>query len=533
MIRYLFYLFSLVPFVNSQPVAQQCLLTLPQNPLSAVGLSTPFILQGLDPMKPCTMANTMTSTFVEAIIFNPDTNNLYVYNPLVVDNNMTPLLHPVQPQIPNNAIIALFFGTNGISLTLQPQLVIQQSKCVNGISMTDIFGQFAHCNAIAFYEAINNALKNGNQLVPHPPPLGTAIDGLPCPTTRSFFIVDQDPSDNLVTTYLLDPITNNIMQDTPANRLQFPNAIILKNGSDNRLLTILNIALECTSYMVPSLTDPQGLLQSSSLPTNEIHAMIHQMNPIAFIPKGDPMVRIVTNNGPIPSLVKINAYRHGVNQPQITNLVQASTSFFCVHMIEELPRLQNNKALFITQPSPDPAAANNLFTFLANRFSQSYMNLKCDVILDVINPVNLVMANDIVVDATFVIVDKIILDAPDPYNLQEPTTVPPTTVPPTTVPPITVPPTTVPPTTSVISNINNVTSSQYTGLIYGLVFGAVGLAIMCYYLYYRYCKNQNQNIKQDMIPILREDVETGNNSPRTPKRITIVNMPKINKTNKV
>jgi hypothetical protein len=405
--------------------------------------------------------------------------------------------------------------------------------------MTDIFGQFAHCNAVAFYEAVNNAIKNGNQLVPHPPPLGIAVDGLPCPTTRSFFIVDQDPSDNLVTTYLLDPATNKVMQDTPANRLQFPNAIILKNGSDNRLLTVLNLALGCTSYMVPSLTDPQGILKSASLPTNEIHAMMYQMNPMALIPKGDPMVRVVTNNGPIPSLVKINAYRHGVNQPQITNLDQASTSFFCVHMIEELPRLQNNKALFTTQPSPDPAAANNLFTFLANRFSQSYMNLKCDVILDVMNPVNLVMTNNIVVDATFAIVDKITLDASDPYIVLEPTTVPPSTVPPSTVPPSTVPPTTVPPstvpptTTPTISNINNVPASQYTGLIYGLVFGVAGLLTLCYCVYYRYCKNQNQNIKQDTVPILREELENGNNSPRTPRRITIINMPKINKTNKV
>jgi hypothetical protein len=233
-------------------------------------------------------------------------------------------------------------------------------------------------------------------------------------------------------------------------------------------------------------------------------------------------------------------------------------------MIEELPRLQNNKALFTTQPSPDPAAANNLFTFLANRFSQSYMNLKCDVILDVMNPVNLVMTNNIVVDAIFAIVDKITLDAPDPYIVLEPTTTPPTTIPPTTTPPTTTPPTTIPPTTTLpttipptttppttispttispttisptttptISNINNVPASQYTGLIYGLVFGVAGLLTVCYCVYYRYCKNQNQIIKQDTIPILREELETGNNSPRTPRRTTIINMPKINKTNKV
>jgi hypothetical protein len=391
------------------------------------------------------MANQQTTTFVEAVIFDPTTYNLYVYHPLVVDVGTTPFITPIMPQLPNNAIIALFFGTNGISLTLQPLLTLQQSNCINGISTNDIFGQFAYCNAITFYEAVNQAIKNGNQVHPPLSPLGKAIDGHDCPTTRSFFIVDQDPSDNLVTTYLLDPITNKVFQDTPNNRLQYPNAIILKNGSDNRLLTVLNTALGCTSYSIPSLTDPTGLYKIPSLATNEIHASLFQPNPVAFIPKGDPMTRVLTANGPIPSLVKINSYRKGVNQPQITDINQASTTYFCVHMLEQLPRLQNNKALFTTQLSPDMAAANSLFTFLANRFSQSYFNLKCDAILDVLNPVTLVTQNNIVTDATFTIVDPIQLDQPDPYL--QPTTPPPTTLQPTTPVPTTPVPTTPSPTT--------------------------------------------------------------------------------------
>ena len=85
MIKFLLWLFSIIPVISSQtPLPTQqpmvpaaCLLTLPQNPLSAIGLSTPFILQGLQANQPCTMANTMTTTFVEAIIFNPDTNSSF------------------------------------------------------------------------------------------------------------------------------------------------------------------------------------------------------------------------------------------------------------------------------------------------------------------------------------------------------------------------------------------------------------------------------------------------------------------------
>ena len=70
-----------------------------------------------------------------------------------------------------------------------------------------------------------------------------------------------------------------------------------------------------------------------------------------------------------PSLVKLNEYRKGVNQPIITDLNQAPTLQFCAHYVNiQLPRLQKNKNLLANQLSPDPAAANSLFTFLANRF---------------------------------------------------------------------------------------------------------------------------------------------------------------------
>lgn len=485
----------------------QCVLTLPPFPLTATGLSTPFQLQGLTANQPCTMANTLTTTFVEAVIYDPATNHIAVYHPIVVDVGTQPLLPPVVPVIPPTAVVALFFGTNGISLNLQPLTVLQQAQCVNGISQTDIFGQFAHCNGGALYDAVNKALNEGWELVPPMPPLGKGIDGAECPTTRSFFIVDQDPSDNLVTTYLLDPATKKVIYDIPATRAQYPAAVILKNGSDNRLLTVLNAALGCTSYAIPVLNDPAGQYKVATLATNELHAARFQEGPTAFIPKGDPMTRVLANGVPIPSLVKVNAYRKGVNQPQITSLDQAPTNWFCVHMLEQLPRLQNNKALFSTQLSPDPAAASTLFTFLANRFSQSYMNLKCDVILDVLNPVTLTMVNNVVTDATFTIVPKITLDDPDPYMVTPNTPVPNTPVPNTPVPTTPLPTTSpipsngTPTSAPVPTAINNVAAAPSTTIIYVAVFSSVFILIIGACVY-QYCLNKEKQETKDKIPIL-------------------------------
>jgi hypothetical protein len=189
-------------------------------------------------------------------------------------------------------------------------------------------------------------------------------------------------------------------------------------------------------------------------------------------------------------------------------------------MLEQLPRLQNNKALFSTQLSPDPAAATTLFTFLANRFSQSYMNLKCDIILDVLNPVTLVTANNVVTDATFTIVQKITLDDPDPYMT---TPVPPTTMPPTTTPVptdnTTTPAPTMMPTTPIPNAINNVPASPNTPLIYGLVGGSVALLLIgaCVYQYRQQTEQQRLVDKTPILTsVIYDEVPISQSSYRAP-----------------
>jgi hypothetical protein len=69
---------------------------------------------------------------------------------------------------------------------------------VNGLNGS-VFGQFAYCNAPAFFRAANVAIKGGMLTVPA---LGTAKDGMPCMSTRDFALIDQDQSDNVTATYL-------------------------------------------------------------------------------------------------------------------------------------------------------------------------------------------------------------------------------------------------------------------------------------------------------------------------------------------
>lgn len=114
-----------------------------------------------------------------------------------------------------------------------------------------------------------------------------------------------------------------------------------------------------------------------SLALNEISAM-QQRSPVALIPSSDPMV--LSNN--TPSIKKVNAYRRGVNQPLITKIKQADPKTYCKHYDDIAPCYIHKIAKFIVgRPSPDKAAASNLFTFMGQRYAASWVNLGCDKLL--------------------------------------------------------------------------------------------------------------------------------------------------------
>src|SRR5215469_11692009 len=359
-----------------------CTLIVPAQPLTAQGLATPYQLTATDPANgPCNEANKAQAAFVQGAVFDPATGGISIYNPLVIDQGSQPAVPPVVPTLPPGAVIAIWFGFNGNNLTLQGSGTgLQEANCVNGIEGS-IFGQFAYCNARVFFQAVNQAIQAGKLAAP---PLGTAKDGETCPSVRDFSVVDMDQSDNVTTTYLVTP-DGRTAQATAANMAALQNAQVQVNGSDNRLLAVgLDGALGCSPWMAPDLADPGKMV--SALPLNELQAAARQGPPVALVPDRDPMV-LVNNQ---PNLQKVNAYRFGVDQPPAGNLFNSNTRIYCAHLRAIGPQRMLLDAPFtIVSPSPDPAVANSLLTFLEQRFVATYEanGLNCLQLLGMPDPV--------------------------------------------------------------------------------------------------------------------------------------------------
>lgn len=382
-----------------------CTLIVPDNPLSASGLATPYRLTAtVKKNGPCNELNAAQSAFVQAAVLDPQTGQISVYSPLVIDKGSKPAVDPVKPKLPDGAVVAIWFGFNGDNLTLDQDdssddddhsrghQNSSSNPCVNGVADT-VFGQFAYCNAPAFFQAANKAIHDRKLVVA---PLGVASDGRACPTTRDFSVVDQDPSDNLQTTYL--NINGRIAQDTASNLARFPGAVRFANPSDERLVTaLLDPALGCASWTAPNLAD--GGRPVPALALNELQADAYQLPPVAFVPQLDPMALIAG----APSRKKLNAYRVGVDQPTVDKLSDADPVLFCSDLVRVgLGRLALDKTIFAGRPSPFPLQANSLFTFLAQRFVASYQILTCPALLHAPAPVALKL------DVAGVVIDAVI-----------------------------------------------------------------------------------------------------------------------------
>jgi hypothetical protein len=394
---------------DDQPPAEvDCKLAVPANPLSAQGLATPYLLFGTDDEREvCHESNVNAAAFVQGVEIDPATGAVGVYDPVVVDPGTQPAVQPVVPKLPGDAVVGVWIGFNGNNLQLVGP---GASSCIEGIPGS-IFGQNAFCNATAFYQAANAAIQ-AKKLAP--PPLGTAKDGRTCPSSRDFSLVDQDQSDNTTTLYLVTE-DGQIAQDTPQARQQLPDATVEGNGSDEGLLdNALDQAIGCQPWMVPDLADTTGTQKVSAWPLNELQAAADQAPPVALIPALDPFTLV---DG-VPNLDKLNAYRAGTDQPQVSSLDQADTRSYCENLLQVgLPRIVADEQYTEPAASPMPTVASNLFTFIANRFQNTFSDqpgfLHCPTLLGVQNPVS-VETND----AGVVVNVQINLDPP-PLNDDE------------------------------------------------------------------------------------------------------------------
>ncbi|KAJ3014757.1 UNVERIFIED_CONTAM: hypothetical protein HDU68_000155, partial [Siphonaria sp. JEL0065] len=360
-------------------MANNCVVTLPPNALTANGLSTPWTVTGCD--------QTVTPTFAECTIVDTVTGALGVYSPLLVNKGAvagTNFIPPVVPVLPAKNVVGCWFGTNGATTTLTDNnngATVKAANCI-GINGQAIFGQFAACNAKQFFAAANPIVTI--------PPLGMGNNGKPCYTTRSFQIIDMDPSDNVVTTYLMDA-SNKLAQKTVANVAALPGAQEITNGSDNLLLDALyRPAIGCTAFNVKNLADPTGP-PVGSLAINELQSKKLQGAVQALIPPTDPFVIVNT----APNLNKQNMYRAAVNQPPAAG-TPAETKAFCLNMLTiTATGFITDIKFLIGGPTPDPANGKDLFTFLGQRFAGSWTGLTCDTLIPLIGPNGAVVAGPI------------------------------------------------------------------------------------------------------------------------------------------
>ena len=379
-----------------------CDIVVPANPLTAQGLATPWQLTGTNGATPaasgCTMANFANlGAFVQATILNPATGALSVYEPLVITRGTQPAAAPVVPTLPAGAVVTVDVGFNGTNLTqvgARPN-ALQQGHCVNGTNGS-IFGQVSFCNGTQFFQAAYRAEAQGKMTVPA---LGTSPKtGQACPSTRSFNLVDQDPSDNVTSTYLLTG-NGQTAQYNAANATALAGAQKINNGSDNLLLdAFVDPTLGCTPMAAPDLSQPGTMGTSQAL--DELSAAKGQAAPIALVPENDEMVLV--NNA--FSATKTNLYRSNVGQPAINNANNQADSpaNFCQDMVSsQTPFLANNQTVLATDTSPVPGTGNNLLTFMANRLNMSFTNLNCQN-FGLKNPVTVTLdGNGAAIAATF------------------------------------------------------------------------------------------------------------------------------------
>ena len=341
-----------------------CTLTVPNRPLTAQGLATPYQLGD-----GCTMEDAANEgAFVEATILAPN-GSVQIYDPLVVTAGTTAAVAPVPPTITPGSQVIVDIGSNGNNLVLEGQGA-RQGQCVDALGQS-VIGQVSACNAVNFYRAANALIADGVLKVPA---IGTSDDGQPCETVRNFALVDQDQSDNVISTYLLNA-NGQTAQDTAANAASLAGATPVGNGSDDRLLAdFVDPANGCTAFSATNSTDANGTSGSQAL--NELSARVNQTGTIAVVPPNDEMTLV---NSAF-SVAKTNVYRSLVDQPLLAGNVNPATvaADYCQNIVDIAPaHNQLDFARDANFASPVPGTGNNLGTFLAARLSASFGVLGC------------------------------------------------------------------------------------------------------------------------------------------------------------
>jgi len=353
-----------------------CTLIVPDHPLTARGLATPWQLSD-----GCSEANPNQAAFVEASILGP--NGKYtIYNPLVITQGTAPAAAPVVPKIQRGSQVIIEVGFNGNNLVLEGAGAYQ-GRCIDAFG-NSIIAQTSACNAQAFFADANFQIATGRLRLPR---LGMGNDGRTCESTHSFSLIDQDQSDNVDSEYLLNG-NGQTAQDSAANKAAMGGSTVISNGSDEGLLDkFVDPALGCTPPQATDATSANGVSGAQAL--NELSARQHQQGTVALLPVNDPQL-LVDNQY---SIGKTNAYRMLVDQPLIpadANKMQMAAEY-CQNMVNIGPaKLQLDQQMEVNFTTPVPATGNTLATFMGARLAASFTNLGCQN-FGLMNPVKVTM----------------------------------------------------------------------------------------------------------------------------------------------
>lgn len=351
-------------------VSQTCNLIIPNDPLTSIGLATPYIYEDCDQLNPD------QSSFVEAVIINKLTSNIRIYTPLIINKDMTPLVPPVVPYLDPNDVVGIWFGSNADILIINND---NNNICVNGGLPGDYFGQVAACNAELFFLTVDQLVQNNVLKIPE---FAIGFNGYLCPGVRSFSVVDMDQSDNVVSRYIVVE-EKDIVQYSQDNLMLFCNNVtrILTNPSDNRLLAdFINPALGCVNtFVAPDISNNNITRTAQAL--LELQAYFYGFNNNALVPVNNPMVK---TNGEY-NLYKTNEFRKLVHQPVAPTIFQASPTDYCVNFLKGLAQIILEQQYTVNFTSPNVDEAPNLFRFLLNRWYISFgpNGLNCSGLLNV------------------------------------------------------------------------------------------------------------------------------------------------------
>ena len=361
-----------VSFIVKTSFSQNCFLEVPIDPLNT-GLFKPwFVSSNPNSAINCTQTDSTKASFVEATIFHTDTNTFSIYNPLVLDKGTNPFIPITTAYIKSTDMVVIHFGTNSNSLELISSSLnfntLGMGNCITKVN-NSIFGQFSYCNAENFFKTVNAKINFINI-----PPLGVTVYREKCPSVRSF-TVDQDQSDNVLTSYILTD-NNIIAQDTPENQILLRNMNEFLNFITNGRIYV-NKLIGCQPYTAPDFINPT--IFKSSLALNEIQASVNNFEPnTASIPPDNPIV-LIDN---IQSLEKINAYRIGVNQPLLSVLNKTIQTTYCLKMDQyAIPFFFNYQQILSNASSPNIYLANNLLNFLIQRYINNWTVLNCSSVI--------------------------------------------------------------------------------------------------------------------------------------------------------